>query len=277
MERFGCSSCFALALLTGVLFSHAQAQQIAQPLWEIGALGLAVSQPAYPGAAARINRALALPYLMYRGEFVRADSGGAGVRAIKTPRFELDLGFSGAFGSSSNQIQVREGMPDLGTLVEFGPRLKWRLGSGTGHGPWRVELPLRGVFDLSRQLAHKGMGFEPELVFERRNPMAWSFNTVLSAVWGDQRLADTFYGVAPSFSTDARPAYAAHGGLIAQRLSLGVWRDLRPDLRLFGLLRIESVKGAANRNSPLVQQTSTGLLLVGMTYSWKQSSRPGSD
>ena len=38
-------------------------------------------------------------------------------------------------------------MPDLGTLVEFGPRVKWNLGSGPGNGRWRAELAVRGVFD----------------------------------------------------------------------------------------------------------------------------------
>lgn len=267
-----------VAMLLGGLFADAQAQQAtSQPLWEIGALGLAVSQPAYPGAAARVDRALALPYLIYRGEFVRADSGGAGVRAIKTPRFELDLGFSGAFGSSSKQIQAREGMPDLGTLVEFGPRLKWHLGAAAGSGPWRVELPLRGVFDLNHRLAYKGLSLEPELVFERRNSAGWSFNIVTSLVWGDQRLADTFYGVAPSLATALRPVYVAHGGLIAQRLSLGVWRDLTPKLRLFGLLRAESVQGAANMDSPLVKQKADAMALLGLKYTWQQSDRAGID
>jgi outer membrane scaffolding protein for murein synthesis (MipA/OmpV family) len=264
-------------MLLGGLLRDADAQQAAEPLWEIGVLGLAVAQPAYPGAAARTSRALALPYLIYRGEWLRADSGGAAVRAIKTPRLELDLGFSGAFGASSQQIEARQGMPDLGTLVEFGPRLKWHLGEGEGQRHWRVELPLRGVFDLNHQFAHKGLSFEPELVFERRNPVGWSFNTVASLVWGDQRLADTFYGVAPGLATGQRPAYAAQGGLIAQRLSLGVWQDLTPRLRLFGLLRFESVHGAANLDSPLLKKRSDGLLLLGLKYSWKQSDRAGTD
>jgi len=269
---------FTLFLLAGVGPSLAIAQGASgESLWEIGAVGFAATQPAYPGASARVNRGLALPYLIYRGKFLRADSGGAGIRAIKTPRFELDLGFSGAFGSNSNDVEARNGMPDLGTLAEFGPRLKWKLVAWPGKGSLRAEFPLRGVFDLSDQLAHKGTSFEPELTYERRSSAGWSYNTSLSAVWGDRRLADTFYGVAPGFATPTRPAYIADSGLIAMRLSLGVWRDLTPDLRLFGLARIESLHGAANLGSPLVKQRAGGLLLLGLKYTWKRSDRPAID
>jgi hypothetical protein len=45
-------------------------------------------------------------------------------------------------------------MPNLGTLIEFGPRLEWKLGQATGGGAWRTEFPLRAVFDLSDDAAH---------------------------------------------------------------------------------------------------------------------------
>lgn len=86
------------------------------PLWEVGAVGVAVAQQAYPGASARVNTGLLLPYLIYRGEFLRADRSGVEVRALKTPRYEIDIGFAGSFGVSSDDIEVRRGMPGLGTL-----------------------------------------------------------------------------------------------------------------------------------------------------------------
>lgn len=43
------------------------------PLWEIGALGVAVSQQAYPGANQQKNGVGVLPYFVYRGKWLRAD------------------------------------------------------------------------------------------------------------------------------------------------------------------------------------------------------------
>lgn len=265
-----------LALASLALPALAQ-DQAAVPLWELGAVGLAARQQAYPGASVQVNGALLLPYLIYRGEYLRADRGGAGLRAVRTPTFEVDIGVAGSFGSSSEEIAVRRGMPDIGTLVQFGPRLKWNIGSGPGHGRWRAEFPLRGVLDLEHQLAHRGMAFEPELIFERRSNNGWSYSTSIGAVWGDRRLADTFYAVAPDQALAGRPAYRAEGGLITWRLAASFSRKLSPDWRLFGFARADSVAGAANEASPLVQQTTGTSIGLGVTYTWKTSDRPAAD
>lgn len=241
-----------------------------QPLWEVGVGALGASQQAYPGAAHRVDRGLVFPYLLYRGRFLRADRDGVGLRAIMTPDFELDVGFAGSFGSNSNDIEVRRGMPNLGTLVEFGPRLKWNLGEGPAGGRLRAEFPLRGVFDLSDHLRSKGLAFEPRLIFENRTG-AWRYDTSVGAVLGNRRLADHFYGVAPVYATATRPAYEAEGGLIAWRLGGTLTRELSPNWRVFGAVRLDSVAGAANRSSPLVQKTTGASYGLGFTYTFAKS------
>lgn len=268
--------------LSVLAFAAAAVPSLAQEpdglsLWEVGAVGFAVSQQAYPGASARVNRGLALPFLIYRGEFLRVDRASAGIRAFRTPTVEVDVGVAASFGSRSEDIEVRRGMPDLGTLVEFGPRLKWNIGPGPGNGRFRAEFPLRGVFDLNEHLAHKGMAFEPELIFERRARGGWRYSTSIGAVWGDRRLADTFYGVAPIYAMAGRNAYVADSGLITWRLSASVSRNLSPDLRLFGFARADSVKGAANESSPLVQQKTGASVGLGLTYTWKRSQSQATD
>lgn len=247
------------------------------PLWEVGAVGYGASQQAYPGASAQVNRALALPFLIYRGEYLRTDRASVGIRAVKTPVFEFDIGVAASFGASSDDIEVRRGMPNLGTLVQFGPRLKWMLGEGPGNGRFRAEFPLRGVFDLDHGLAHKGMAFEPELIFERRSEGGWSYSTSIGAVWGNRQLADTFYGVAPAYATPERSAYGANSGLITWRLAASVSRKLSPDLRLYGFARADSVARAANASSPLVQQQTGTSVGVGLVYTWKRSERLAAD
>ncbi len=265
-----------MVLAAGAAWAQAPAQP-AQPLWELGVFGLGVSQQAYPGSDTQVRRGLALPYLVYRGRFLRADGDTAGLRAIKTPRFELDIGVAGAFGSASRDVDARRGMPDLGTLVEFGPRLKWHLGEAPGGGRWRLDLPLRGVFDLSDGAAHRGMAFEPELQFQRRTRGGLAYSASVGAILADRRLADTFYTVAPAFAAPGRPAYAARSGLLAWRLGASASYGLTPDLRLFGFGRIDSVAGGANDDSPLVRRTTGATVGVGLAYTWMRSSRSASD
>jgi MipA family protein len=279
MNAFTCPSSIRhwAACGLGLLAAGAHGQtRSPQPLWELGAFAVGISQQAYPGSDQNIQRVLALPFFLYRGEFLRADRETAGLRAVRTPSFEVDLGVAGSFGASSNDIEARRGMPNLGTLVEFGPRVKVNLGVAAG-GRWRLELPVRGVFDLSDGLAHRGLAFEPEISFARRSPLGFEYSAGLSAIVGDRPLARTFYGVDAPFARPDRPAYAAEAGLIAWRGTLGVSAPLGPDWRLFGFARLDSVTGAANRASPLVKSTHGASVGLGVAYTWRRSGTMAAD
>jgi outer membrane scaffolding protein for murein synthesis (MipA/OmpV family) len=247
----------------------------ALPLWEVGVLGVGVSQQAYPGADQQKNTLGALPYVVYRGKWLRADSDTVGLRAVKTPRLTLDVGFSGALGSSSADLRARQGMPNLGTLVEFGPRLRVELSDPAqrSQGRWRLDLPVRGVFDLSNGFKQRGMSFEPRLVFDKRVAAGTNVSASVSAVWGNQRLNDTLYGVAAPYATAARPAYLADSGLVALRAGLSASVALTPDWQLFTYARIDSVAGAANRQSPLVMRNTGTTVGIGLSYTLARSSR----
>ncbi len=269
----------ALLLATSALWApvaHAQ-ESAAQPLWELGVFGMGLKQQAYPGSSQQIDRALVLPFFIYRGQYFRADRGSVGLRALKTDTVEVDVGASGAFGSNSNDIEARQGMPDLGTLVEFGPRVKWHLGEGPGKGKLRFDVALRGVFDLTSNLRDKGLSLEPELIFERTTGAGLRYGTSVGLVFGDERLTDTFYGVAPAYATAARPAYQAHSGLIMSRLSLNLSQGLSPNLRVFGFARLTSVDGAANTGSPLVRQNTGSTLGFGLLYTFARSDARAAD
>jgi len=266
-----------LAILALGAAAPALAQEPRQPRWELGAVGFGVSQQAYPGADQQVGRVLVLPFLIYRGEVLRADSGSVGLRAVKTPNFEIDIGFAGAFGSNSNNIAARRGMPDLGTLIEFGPRLKWNLGTAPGNGRWSFELPARGVFDLSDGFRSRGFSVEPELKFSRRSASGWAYSSSVGAVIGDRKVGQTFYEVAPAFATAERSAYAAKAGLVAWRLGAVATRPLSTDWRVFGFVRLDSVAGAANRASPLVRQTTGASAGVGLSWTWMRASEAAAD
>lgn len=263
--------------------AHAQtddAPAAALPLWELGAFALGVSQQAYPGSDEQLTRGLLLPYAQYRGRFLRADRETAGLRAVKTPVYELDIGVAASFGGSSSEIGARRGMPELGTLVEFGPRVKINLGrwgEGPNAGRWRLDLPLRGVFDLTDGAAHRGMAFEPELNFQRRSLGGWGYGVSVGAIIGDRRLNRTFYGVAPIYALPDRPAYEAKSGLVAWRLSASLSRAITPDWRGIGFVRVDSVSGAANEASPLVRRTVGATVGLGLSYTWLRSAARASD
>jgi outer membrane protein len=275
MTRLPSTLVLYLALVGG-----AAAQPAAEPrppLWELGLFGVTGTQLAYPGSAQRVTPTLVLPYFVYRGPLLRADQGTVGLRAARTATTELDIGFAGAVGSAASDNRVRRGMPDIGTLVEFGPRLRIDLGSAPGGGRWGAALPLRGVFDLSDGFAHRGITFEPSLSWSRTARGGWRYGVAGSVLLGNERIADTFYEVTPAQATAARPAYDARSGLIATRLTFSAGRTIGEDWRVFGYVRAETVAGAANRSSPLVEQR-TGLSGgIGLAWTWRRSQRPAAD
>ncbi|USX23691.1 MipA/OmpV family protein [Oxalobacteraceae bacterium OTU3REALA1] len=264
----------ALASLSMLaLTAPAAAQQLAPtpdpdlPLWEVGLFGGAASTPAYPGSEDRSTRALVLPMVIYRGKVLRADRSGIGARLVNTERVELDLGFALSLPARSDDVAARAGMPDLRSLLEFGPRLKVLLAEPTATSRVRLELPLRVPIELKSGFKRQGLVFEPRVVFEAGDGTGkWQADANVGAVFGNARLHQYFYGVEPQYATATRPAYEASGGLLMTRLGLSLSRRLSPDWRVFGFTRYDNYSHASNRESPLFLRNSG--LSVGAGFTW---------
>jgi hypothetical protein len=267
-----------LAALAAALAAPAvRAQRAPEPLWEAGLGAVAISQQARPGAAEQAQRGLVLPWLIWRGPVLRADRDGAGLRAWRTEQWELDVGLAGTVASRSSQGGIRAGLPALGTLVEAGPRLRIFLGPEQDGVRWRVDLPLRGVFDLDDRLAHRGLTFQPALVRQQRIGGGWSWNATAGVLLADRRLAALWYEVPAAQATPQRPAWEAQAGLVAWRTGVTFFRELGPDWRLFGFVRLDSTAGAANRGSPLLQQELGWSAGAGVAWTALRSQRPAAD
>jgi len=247
------------------------------PLWEFGVGAGGISQQAYPGADEQVGRAALLPYVVYRGKVLRADSDGAGLRAIRTEGFELDVSLAGSLSSRGDSLKARAGMSRLHTLVEIGPVARWFLNGRDAVHRITFELPVRGVFDARDLSRHRGLTLEPKLSLDHQVRGGWSYGLSASLLIGDERLGSTFYAVAPAEVLPGRRAYDAQAGLIAWRLNSRVFRQLTPDLRLFAFCRLDSVAGGANRGSPLVRKTTGASAGVGLIYTLKRSAARASN
>ena len=219
-----------------------------------------------------------LPYLVYRGDIVRADRGGIGARLVHTDAMELDVGFAASLPASSSDIAARKDMPDLGTLIEFGPRLKGTLANPAAGGRVRFELPLRSVLEINNGVRSQGYALEPEVIYEIHDAGGnWRLSTSVSAVLGDSALNQYFYGVPAAFATAQRPAYEARAGLIATRLTINAAKSIGPNLRVYGLARYESYAHSANQSSPLYLQTAGTSIGVGVSWTLGRSTTMARD
>ncbi len=251
------------------------------PLWEIGLVGIAAYQPAYPGSDQDLARARLLPFGIYRGSVLHMDGGGVGLRAFRTPRFEWDVSGSAAFGSSANQVHARAGMPSIGTLVEIGPAVTINLGDLVNPKRemrlTRLDVPIRAVFDINDGFAHKGWTFEPRL-----SHTAWTGSTAslvvsASALFGNRSLNALYYGVDAPYATVDRPVYGASAGLVATRLSASLRHRINSTLRVQYFAQVETVRGAANETSPLVRSRQDGGFGVSLIWGAWHSSESGTE
>jgi MipA family protein len=265
------------AYLAGLLALSLSAHAELKPEWELGAGATAFTLPDYRGSDESRAYLLPIPYFVYRGERLRVDRQGARGMLFESDRFELDLSLSAAPPVDSSENRARQGMPDLDTTVEIGPRLNLILmRDRPAERALTLRLPLRAV--VATDLSHAngaGWVFYPNLSYDARPVLfgaKWNLGLQAGLLYGSREYHQYFYGVEPQFATPERPAYearsgysgAAFGGSLTRRI--GKWW-------VAGFARYESLKGAVFEGSPLARQDYA--LTAGVAFAWvfKESSR----
>jgi outer membrane scaffolding protein for murein synthesis (MipA/OmpV family) len=273
IARYSLSVIVAFAFLLGV---KAQAQETdsdgasTKSLWELCLGGGGTYSPDYPAADKSSLHGLALPYLIYRGDFFRMgrDSIAKGV-FFENDYTELNVSLAASFNANSSDNNARRGMPDLDYLAEIGPQLKVKIGALYG-GRTELQLPVRAVFstDFGR-VDQRGWLFNPKLFHERKNIFNSSIDMTgsIGSSFATKKLHEYFYRVEPRFATATRPAYEADGGYLGSDLTCGLSYGITDRVRVYAGWRLGYYGGAANEESPLFRQKVNSSLYVGFTWS----------
>jgi outer membrane scaffolding protein for murein synthesis (MipA/OmpV family) len=187
---------------------------------------------------------------------------------------EFDIGFSGALRASSDDVKVRSGMPELGFLLEFGPRAKLNLARPSPDSVMRLELPLRGVFEFNSGVHYRGLTFEPKFTYNKRDlGLGWGFSGSLGLIYGDQQFNQYLYGVPSEYATSSRSAYTAKAGLITPRAQLTLSHKLNSDVRMFAFSRTDFSGMGVNTDSPLHLKERGTALGLGVIWTLGRSSQ----
>jgi outer membrane scaffolding protein for murein synthesis (MipA/OmpV family) len=271
---------FAVALLV-MAGPETAAASGKKPLWEVGVAGGGGYLPDYPAAGEGRFKGLGVPYLIYRGEFIRAgDKGIIRGRLLKSDRIDFDISFDGSFSADSDDNEARRGMPDLDYLGELGPRLQITLAKAARDAKIDLELPLRAVFSTDfSSVDHRGYVFNPALAYQHENFLTDGLRAKLSlnATFADEELMDYFYGVKPAFATARRPVYSAKEGYLGTEVALRLVKRLSRRINMFGRAGMSFHHGASNEDSPLFRDTVTYSAGIGITWSFWQSERTVDD
>ena len=266
-------SATASALLPVVLAlsgaaTGARAEQL--PLWEAGVGISVIDFPDYRGSAERRTWVLPFPYLVYRGEFLKADER-RGVRGLffKTESVELDASFNGTVPVKSSENAARQGMPDLDPTLEVGPSLNFSLlKSADRKTTLELRLPVRGVLasDFS-YVDFVGWVFQPTLNVDTRDAFGytgWKLGFLGGPVYSNSNYNRYFYAVDPAFATATRPAYSPGGGYGGAQFIAALSKRYR-DFWIGGFAKWDTLNGAVFADSPLVtakQSWSGGIAIA---------------
>jgi MipA family protein len=240
---------------------------VQRPLWELGVGVAGLRLPDYRGSDQSHGYLLPLPYIVYRGKFLKADRDGARALLFDTQRVKVDISVAASRPTHSNDNEARAGMPNLPGVGEIGPNLNYTLAGSTEHH-WRFDLrlPLRAAVTLQHSPKFIGGTFSPHVNLDIAGlGGGWNLGMLTGPVFADRKYHEHFYGVDPIYATADRPAYAAHGGY-------GGWQALVATSRRFdrmwvgGFIRYDDLHRAAFDDSPLVRRSSA--LTFGFGVSW---------
>jgi len=238
-----------------------------RPLWELGVGFAGVRLPDYRGSDQSRGYALPLPFIVYRGEWLKADRDGARALLFDTERVKVDVSLAATTPTRSRDNIARDGMPDLAPTAEIGPNLNLTLaGSAAQHYRLDLRLPVRAAIAVQGSPEVVGTTFSPHLNLDLDSVAGgWHFGLLAGPMFGSRKLHEYVYGVDAGYATGARPAYRASGGYAG-------WQGLAATSRRFGNLwvgafaRYDSLQGATFETSPLVRRTSA--VSFGFAMAW---------
>lgn len=238
-----------------------------RPLWELG-LGVAgLRLPDYPGSDQSHYYLLPLPYIVYRGTWLKADRDGARALLFDSQRIKVDVSVAASTPTRSSRNAAREGMPNLSGTFELGPNLNITLASSPKER-WKIDLrlPLRGAVTIERSPSFVGTTFSPNLNLDIGGlGGGWNLGMLTGPVFADRKFHQYYYGVDAAYATPDRPVYQAHGGYAG-------WRALAATSRRFGnawvgaFVRYDNFRGATFDDSPLLRRSAA--VTFGFGVSW---------
>ena len=258
-------------ILASVTPASAHAEQLALKLslWEAGIGAAGISFPASRGSDERKNYLLPMPYIVYRGEFLKADRQRVRGLFFKSERAEVDVSVNGSVPVKSKDNRARAGMPDLDPTLELGPSLNLTLLSAEDkRKTLELRLPLRAVFASDfHHVRYQGLLFQPQLnwdAYDFLESPGLNLGVATGPVFANARYHQYFYGVDSAFATAGRPAYTGRGGYAGMQVISALSRRFS-NYWIGGFVKYDNLNGAVFEDSPLTKSKngfSAGISLV---------------
>lgn len=259
-----------------LISSNAYAETKKPALWEYGFGIASFRAPHYPGSSQKQTRTLGLPYLIYRGNKVKADEDGLRSEFFKNKKWKLDVSFGAAFPAKAKDNKAREGMSNLDFLVEVGPRIRYFFIKEPKKQKLSINSQFRAVLSTTFiQWTHRGFVFHPVLSYSKESIFESNFNFMvrMGSIWGTEKITDYFYQVDPKDVTATRSQFDAKAGFIESHLDFAIAYKITPKARVFIGIQNNFYQNSSNKNSPLLLKDQTQSYGIGFVYKIGESKK----
>lgn len=261
----------SLALLT-LPVCHAESL----PLWEVGIGAAGIRLPDYRGSDETGAYLLPAPYIVYRGEYLKADRNGLRGTLFDSDRVEVSLSANATLPVNSKNNAARSGMDDLNPTIELGPTVSMNLWQSNDR---RLKLdfrtPVRTSITLESSPKQIGWVFAPNLNLDIKDPAGfsgWNLGMLAGPLFSSRKYNDYFYSVSAADATAARRAYSARGGYSGSQFTMALSKRYAR-YWVGGFLRYDTLAGARFEDSPLVKKTNAVSAGFAITWVFGESSR----
>ena len=241
--------------------------------WQLGVGVGGLSLPHYRGSDQSSNYVSPIPYVRFNGDRLKVDREGGRYNFYDDDDIRVDVSLAFSLAVDSEDNRAREGMSNLGHIIELGPRIQYKLYQSEDKNlRFRFALPLRAAFATDfNKTENIGLVFAPYLQLRYFNT-GWESAASFGPVWADEEYHDYFYEVNSQYSTVTRSAYDAKSGYSGSRLTLSLSK--RFDKIYFGLFaKYDYLKGAVFMDSPLVKKDDSFILGVALSWVFKTSEK----
>ena len=247
-------SVFFLLAASFIATNVIYAEEDNAPKLEVGVLVAGQYLSEYRGSRAEDFRVLPLPFLYYRGDFLKVDRNGARAEFFANDHIEFKLSGEASLNGGGNDTDAREGMPELDSAFELGPSFNINLtGDGFATG-LELNFPLRAVVTFDGlDLTHRGYTFNPKFTYKFPSfGDNWVTKLQVGALFGSKEYHEFYYDVGSQFVTPERPLYESEEGFSGQYYKLSLRR--RTSSFFYGIsLRYDNLDDAVIEDSPLIE------------------------
>ena len=246
-----------------------------KPLWEAGAGAGLLVLPDYRGSDESRGYLLPFPYLIYRGEFLKADREGVRAQFLDSDRVRLEVAVAASQPVRSSSNRARQGMPDLKGSFEVGPSVAIALAQSDDRRQ-RLDLRIPVSAGVTLGGGFQGIGWQsaPRVnldIADVAGQPGWNLGLAAGPIFQTRQRDAYFYDVQGDYVRPGRPAYRSHGGYAGSQFVAALSKRFER-YWVGAFVRADTLAGASFDDSPLVRRRSAVAAGLGVAYLFGQST-----